>query len=405
MTDKAPCEFPGVNWFDQQEKDAVMDVIDNGAVFRYYGPNEPKHAAALEAQAKEKLGSKCALAVSGGTGGLITSMLALGVGPGDEVIVPAYFWVATVGAVVQCNAIPVICEVNESFNMDPDDLARKINDKTKLIVVVHMAGAPADMDRIMAIANERGIDVMEDCAQCNGGSFKGKRVGTFGKVGMFSFQINKNATSGEGGLLVTDDEELLMKLNAVHDVGVPWLNGAPDDSHPVHLWGQGRRMSELCAAVANVQFSKVEQIAAHMRASNHRIQEMLADVPGVTFRKLNDPEGDTGPFLVIVLEDEAKALAAAKVLNDGGMKTAWRTADYGMHVYYNIPQLVAKTPLSPAGNPWSLPQNADSVYDYGKGACPISDDLFARSLTITIPSRLSPEQEVDLANTIREAIS
>jgi len=403
-SDEFPCEFPGVNWMDEAEQQAVLDVVKKRAVFRYYGPDEPTHAAAFEARAREFYGRGCALAVNSGTGALVTAMLALGVGPGDEVIVPAFFWVATVGTVVHCNAIPVLCEIDESFSMDPDDLARKITPRTKLIVAIHMAGAPCDMDKIMAVANQRGIDVLEDCAQCNGGSFRGRKVGSFGRVGMFSFQLNKNATSGEGGLLVTDEEELYWRMNAAHDLGVPWRGAAPEDQPGQYLWGTGRRMSELCAAVANVQLGKLASIVEHMRESNHRIQAALADLPALGFRRLNDPTGDTGPFLVLILSGQAAALATVDKLQDAGLKSVWRVAEYGLHIYSNVPQLVDKTPLSPAGNPWSLPQNAQSVLDYHKGACPTSDDLFSRSVIITIPSRLTDEQERSMADTIRKAL-
>ncbi len=164
-------------------------------------------------------------------------------------------------------------------------------------------------------------------------------------------------------------------------------------------------MSELCAAVANVQFGKVPAIVEHMRGSNHRIQAALADLPNVTFRRLIDPEGDTGPFIVAILPDEPAALAVVEKLHAAGVEGSWRVADYGLHIYYNVPQLVAKTPLSPAGNPWSLPENADSAADYNKGACPVSDDLFSRSVIVAIPSRLTGEQETQLTEILRKALS
>jgi 8-amino-3,8-dideoxy-alpha-D-manno-octulosonate transaminase len=390
---------------DKAEEKAVLDVLRKGSVFRFYGPGQPTKVAKLEADACSFYGRKHALAVSSGTGGLVTSMLALGVGPGDEVIIPAFMWVATVGAVVHCNAIPVICEVNDSLSMDAGDLERKIARRTKLIVAVHMAGTPCDMDSIMAVADRHGIDVLEDCAQCNGGSFRGRKVGSFGRIGVFSFQINKNATAGEGGLIVTDDADLYERLNAAHDLGVPWGKDAPDSASGVHLWGQGRRMSELCGAVAGVQLGKLPKIVNHTRASNHRIQDALKGIRGLGFRRLNDPDGDTGPFLVVILPDRRLALKTAENLKAGGVKSVWRIMDYGMHVYYNIAQLVDKTPLSPAGNPWSLPQNAKSVHDYGKGACPVSDDLFGRSVLIAIPSRLTRRQETLMAQALRKAVT
>jgi len=404
MSEKWPSAFAGINWLDESEEQAVLDVLRTGSLFRYYGPGEPGHAARLEERARDFYGVKHALAVSSGTGALFTAMSAMGIGPGDEVIVPAFMWVATVSAVVHCNAVPVLCEVDDSFTMDPADLERKITPHTKLIVVVHMAGVPSDMGAILAVADARGIPVLEDCAQCNGGSFRGKKVGTFGRVGMFSFQINKNVTAGEGGLLVTDDEEVYWRMNAAHDLGVPWGKKEPVSGETALLWGQGRRMSELCGAVANVQIGKLAKIVDHMRESNHRIQTALKDVPNLAFRRLNDPEGDTGPFLILVLPDEAAAVAAVAKMQQGKLSGACRVADYGMHVYCNMPQLVAKTPLSPAGNPWSLPQNAKLARDYAKGACPAADALFARSIILNIPSRLSREQEQAIVQAVKAAL-
>jgi len=164
-------------------------------------------------------------------------------------------------------------------------------------------------------------------------------------------------------------------------------------------------MSELCGAAANVQLSKLESIVAHMRASNHRIQSALEGTPGLSFRRLNDPEGDSGPFLCLMLEDADKARRTADRINEGGIKDAWHLPAYGMHIYYNVPQLAGKVPLSAAGNPWSLAENAGSVYDYGKGACPRSDALFGRSVLVSIPSRLTAEQEDQMVEVIRKAVT
>ncbi len=401
-----PEPFPGVHWVDHEEEEAVLAVLRGGALFRYYGKSQPRFTAKLEAMAREFYGVKHALAVNSGTGALMTAMTALGIGPGCEVIVPSFFWVATVGAVVRSNAIPVLCEVDDSLTMDPRDLERKITPKTRLIVPVHMAGAPSDMGSIRAIADKHGIPVLEDCAQANGGEFQGRKLGSFGRIGMFSLQLNKNATAGEGGLLVTGDDALYERCVSAHDLGIPWVGSAPCDTGPQSVtWGLGRRMSELCGAVASVQLGKLPQIVAHMRASKQRIKSMLQGTPGLRFRRLNDERGDTGPFLVLILESEAKAIHAAGQLTEAGISDASRLADYGLHIYSNVPQLVNKVPLSPAGNPWSLPQNQDSLRDYAKGACPQSDALFARSVLIPIPSRLTSEQENQAAAAIKAAVA
>jgi len=401
-----PFEFPGTYWLDEEEERAVLDVLRSRALFRHYGPQRPKYVHGLETAAREFYGSRFALAVNSGSGALMTAMAALGIGPGCEVIVPAFMWVSTVAAVVQANAIPVLCEIDESFTMEPADLDRKINSRTRLIVPVHMAGAPCDMAAIMAVARQHGIPVLEDCAQCNGGSFRGRKLGTFGEMGIYSLQLNKNITAGEGGLLLTDDEKLYDRAFSAHDMSLLWSDGTPRDPPPdVLTWAGGRRMSELCGAVASVQIKKLPKIVEHMRASNDRIRAMLEGTPGLKFRRIHDPAGETGPFLIFLLEDQQKALSAVEKMKLFGLHNAYRIADYGLHVYSNIRTLVNKVPLSPAGNPWKLAENAASVYSYQRGACPQSDALFARSVLLPIPSRLSEEQEKAAAEAVRAAVT
>ena len=156
---------------DEQEDRAIQDVMHNGSMFRYYGLGMPKYVDAYEEAARRHYGSKYALAVNSGTGALMAAMSALEIGPGCEVILPAFLWVATVAAVIHQNAIPVLCEVDDSLCMDPADLERKITPRTKLIVPIHMVGTPCDLEAIMTVANRHGIPVLEDCAQCNGGTF------------------------------------------------------------------------------------------------------------------------------------------------------------------------------------------------------------------------------------------
>jgi 8-amino-3,8-dideoxy-alpha-D-manno-octulosonate transaminase len=389
---------------DQEEESAVLDVLRKGSLFRYYGPDRPTHVNRLEQWVREFYGTRYALAVNSGTGALCTALSALGIGPGCEVIVPTFLWVATVSAVVQSNAVPVLCEIDDSFNLDSRDLKRKINERTKLIIAVHMAGSPCDMKSIMNLANEHGIPVLEDCAQCNGGSFIGRKVGTFGKIGMFSLQINKNVTAGEGGLLITQDEALYRRLLAAHDLGVPWKKGLPEESSQVRMWGQGRRMSELNGSVANIQLRKLPQIVTHMQASKQRIRKALQGLTDVSFRRLTDPEGDTGPFLILMFSDGSRAIQVLDRLESEGVRNAFHLPRYGLHIYYNITSLVEKVPLSPAGNPWNLLANQKSVYEYGKGTCPVSDELFERSILIPVPSRLSRGQEDSMIQAIRNAV-
>jgi dTDP-4-amino-4,6-dideoxygalactose transaminase len=410
-----PYEFPGAYWLDRREEAAVLDVLRHGSLFRYYGIGEPRysdgrgrptHVDRYEAGARGFYGVPYALAVNSGTGALITALRALGIGPGAEVIVPAFLWVASVGAVVQVGAIPVLCEVDDSLTMDPADLARKITPRTRLILPIHMAGAPSDVAAITRLAADRDIPVLEDCAQCNGGSVAGRRVGTWGDIGIFSLQLNKNMTCGEGGLLITREQRLYERAFAAHDMGLIRVKGrlAVPEPHAI-MWGGGRRMTELAGAVAEVQLRKLPRIIAHMRASKQRLKEMLAGTPGLAFRRLHDEAGDTGCFLIIMLASEAEAVRVTDELVAAGMHNVKHVANYGMHIYSNIPSLVEKVPLSPAGDPWSLQENRACRAQYTKGTCPRSDALFARSVLIPIPSRLTRAQERAGAAAIRAAVA
>jgi 8-amino-3,8-dideoxy-alpha-D-manno-octulosonate transaminase len=400
-----PYEFPGAYWIDEQEEQAVLDVLRHGSPFRYYGLREPKYVDAYEETARAFYGVRHALAVNSGTGALACATAALGVGPGCEVIVPAFMWVATVGAVVRANAIPVLCEVDDSLTMDPAALERKITPRTKLIIPIHMAGAPCDMDTVMDVANRHGIPVLEDVAQCNGGSFRGRKLGGIGAMGIFSLQLNKNMTAGEGGLVLTDDDSLAERAFAAHDMGLIRVKGrlAPPSSNN-YMWGDGRRMTELSGALAYTQIRKLPAILDHMRGSRDRIKGLLEGTPGLRFRRLTDPEGGTGTFIILFLESEEKAVAAVAKMKKGGLHNVFRIAEYGLHIYFNIEPLVRKVPLSPSGNPWNLEANRASVYDYYKGACPRSDDLFERSILVPVPSRLTSEQEEQAAEVIRASV-
>jgi 8-amino-3,8-dideoxy-alpha-D-manno-octulosonate transaminase len=397
-----PREFPGVHYYGKEEEEAVLRVIRHRSPFRYYGASFLQEAHHLEEEFRTRVGRKYAQALCSGTNALGAALAALEVGPGQEVLIPGFLWVSTVGTVVRAGAIPVLVEIDESFNMSPEDLKRKITKKSTVVVPVHMCGVPANMPAIMEVARKHGLRVLEDCAQTNGGSIGGKAVGTFGDIGMFSFQMNKMITAGEGGLLVTDDETLYLRANAAHDLGVPWAGEMPDDSKGIHLWGAGARMSELAAAVLRAQLTKLDAIAEHSRVSKHRIQDALLDLDGVAWRRVDDPAGECGAFMIAMFEGPDEASGFASRSNGVGLPCTY-LPDYGLHVYSNILALVKKSSNSPDGFPWTHPKNTDSEYGYGKGALPETDALLARSVVLPVPSCLSREQEEEFAALFRKA--
>lgn len=397
-----PREFPGVNYYDSAEEKAALEVIRSRSPFRYYGANFLAEADSLEKEFAQSLGVRYAQAVASGTSGLAAALAALEVGPGQEVLVPGLMWVSTVGAVVRAGAVPVLVEIDETLNMDPVDLDRKITNRSSVVIPVHMCGVPCNMPAIIRVAKKHGVRVLEDCAQANGGSFNGKKVGTFGDMAVFSFQMNKNITAGEGGIVVTDDERLFLRANAAHDVGVPWVGGSPVQDSDVALWGAGTRLSELAAAVVRAQLPKLPRITAAMRASKTRIKAALGDVPGLGFRKVLDPEGDTGPFVVAVFESGNAAAAFAARAGEIGLPASHMT-HYGLHVYYNIKALVEKRSISPDGYPWTHSSNAPLARDYGRGTLPATDALLDRAVALPVPSVLDKDMEAAYIRLFRQA--
>jgi len=398
-----PREFPGVHWYDSAEREAVVRVIESKSPFRYYGANFLREVDSLEHEFAAYLPRKYAQATSSCTNALTASLIALGVGPGQEVLVPGFMWVASIGAIVRCGAIPVLVEIDDTFNMDPQDLERKITKNSTVVMAIHMAGAPADMDAIMVIAKRHGLRVLEDCAQSNGASIRGRKVGTFGDIAAFSFQMNKNITAGEGGMIVTDDEELYLRANAAHDIGLPWREGMPDETSEIALWGLGARMSELTAAIIRAQLPKLEKIVSAMRASKCRIKEAIKELKGIKCRRIIDEEGDSGAFIILTLQEPQAAKIFADVLKDEGIPGANYLPEYGLHIYYNIKSLVEKRSNSPDGFPWTHPANRNLLRDYGPGALPQTDALLARSLIFSVPSCLSQEDEDDMIKIIHKA--
>jgi 8-amino-3,8-dideoxy-alpha-D-manno-octulosonate transaminase len=329
-------------------------------------------------------------------------MAAFAVGPGQEVLLPGFFWVSTVAATVRAGAVPVLVEIDDSFTMDPEDLERKISRHTRLIVPVHMAGVPSNMPAVMDVARRHGIPVLEDCAQANGATLHGKPAGMFGEMAVFSFQMNKNITAGEGGMIVTEDDTLYLRANAAHDLGVPWSGGMPVQDSDHAMWGAGARMSEIAAAVIRAQLPKLDAITAHMRASKHRIQAALMGLPGLQWRRIEDHQGDSGPFIIAMFDSPDAAGRFATEANARGLSCS-HLPSYGLHVYYNIKALIEKRSNSMDGFPWSHPANTSLVRDYHRGALPKTDQLLARAVISPVPSSLTSDQENEYVAIFREA--
>jgi 8-amino-3,8-dideoxy-alpha-D-manno-octulosonate transaminase len=396
----------------EEEAEAVLRVCRSRSLYRYYGMDLQKETSSFEEEFAQFLGIPYVVAVTSGTAALHTALSALRVGPGCEVIVPAYMWVSVIAAVVNLGAIPVLADIDDTFCLDPEDVQRKITPRTAGIIAVHMNGAAADIVRLAEVAQRNNVFLVEDCAQCVGGSINGRRVGTFGDMAIFSFQMNKNMSCGEAGAVVTRDEELHRRAVAFHDVGYARNSSGKllmNDSDS-YGWGRGLRLDELRAAVLRVQLRKLPGTIRRMHQSKYRIIKNLDSHPEIWQRRVLDPAGDTGCFLITIFPDAASAHAVNNLLRLQGIAAVSVEtsnvilADYGMHIYYNVPALVEKVGTDRRGSPWTLAENQASSYTYTKGTCPRADDLFDRSQLLAIPSCLSHSDEDQIIEAFQEAM-
>lgn len=389
--------YPGGNSIDAEEEAAVLETLRAKRLFRYYGPNSGESKAAqLEAEFAQRAGTCYALGVTSGTAALICGLQGIGIGAGDEVIVPAYTWIASASAVLAVGGIPIVAEVDESLTLDPTALEAKISPQTKAIMPVHMRGAPANMDAILAAAKKHNLKVIEDTAQANGGSFHGKALGSLGDVGCFSLQFNKIITSGEGGMVITNDETVWKRAVMFHDVIGGLRNGFANEEM---LWGANFRMPELLAAVALVQLRKRENLLDQMRQRKQTLKAGLTDIAqkkGIRFRAEHDPQGDTAIALVFYLDTAEKALRAANALQAENISAATLyqpdVTDY--HIYVHWTPITAKRAWTSANAPWSSAQRDP---DYSPAACPKTLDLLSRAVHLDVNPLMTNE---DVENTL-----
>lgn len=394
-----PYEWPGSYFIGEEEMQAIEQVLRSRSPYRFYGHDVQGYANQLEDAFRQRLGRKHVLAVNSGTTALSTAMLAADVGPGDEVLLPGLFWVACPSSVVRTGAIPRLVEIDDTFSMNPDDLEQKINERTKAVLLIHMCGTSGDVERIAAICKQHNITLIEDVAQANGGSYNGKPLGSFGDMAIFSFQYNKNMTTGEGGLIVSDDDLLGKRAWAFHDVGYARNDMGRVDRHgEVQTWGQGIHMSELTAAMAVTQERKLDQITGAMRIRNHQLYEGLAQIASVTTRRRLDPTGDSGPFVIITLPTPEAAHQLVEATRAAGVRPTRpgsgniRMENWGLHLYWENNSLVNKRSMHSSGRPWSDPLNTfHTEISYEKGTLPAMDDLIARSILIPVPPTLTEE--------------
>jgi dTDP-4-amino-4,6-dideoxygalactose transaminase len=332
----------------------------------------------FEEEWAHKIGTKYALLMcGGGTAALVCALAGIGIGPGDEVLVPAYTWMATATSVLAVGSIPVLTEVDETLAMDPADVERKVTPQTKAIIPVHMIGRPAHMERLCAVARKHGLKVVEDSCQCDGGSFQGRRTGSWGDVGAFSFNYFKIiSTGGEGGCLVTNDRKIYETAFIYHDSGSAFRPKAAEMSVPIFVAHQFRA-DEVLGALGRAQMARLDGILADLRRNRKRFEAELDGVGCLRVAPNNDAEGDCGVGVLFQFEEEARAAAFAKVL---GPNCGYHCIDHNKHVYTNWTPLRQKRACHhPDMNPFNFAKNLGLRMDYSEQACPKTLDLLRRS--------------------------
>jgi len=357
---------PGSYWIGKEEIDEVMDVMQSGYLSRYGDLNDPKFRRKVytfEKEFAEFCGVDHSLVTSSGTSAIMISLLAMGIKPGDEVIVPAYTFVATYSATIFTGAVPVLAEIDDSLDIDPADIEKRITKKTKAIMPVHMLGNASDMDAVTDIANKHGLMVLEDACQAGGGSYNGKKVGSIGKMGTFSLNIFKTITAGDGGVITTKDKDLYERAFGLHDQGHKPLRAGLEVGHRSIL-GLNFRVTELTGAVALAQLRKIDKIITTLRQKKNKFKSLISDIKGFKFRKLNDPQGECGTLCTVIFDSAEKAAAVSRALGA-------TTVDHsGWHVYANMEHV----------NRYLKEHNLP----HDKGAYPRTDDILSRAVNISI---------------------
>ncbi len=378
--------MPGHEVIGEEERKEILDVLSRKVLFRYEFDAQREGVYKVQ-EFEEAFAKACgvrhALAVSSGTAALRVALAALGVGPGDEVITQGFTFVATWEAVLDAGAVPVFAEIDDTLCLDPDDLEARITPRTRAVIPVHMCGGQARIQDILSVADRHGLPVIEDTAQACGGHIQGRALGSFGTVGTFSFDSVKTITTGEGGMVITDDEALYTRASEYHDHGHDHDPAVGRGLEKRRFVGCNYRMMELQGALGLAQLRKLESVILPSQRKHKRVlEEALARHDGITFRELPDPEGDSATFLIFFLPSAERARAFNQVLTgEGAGAVYWY--DNLWHYYEQWEHLLEGKSLLPSGWPF---RDSDGSRRIGcdPGALPRTGELLSRALTIPI---------------------
>lgn len=383
--------MPGTELFGEEEKKEVMDVLETGILFRYNFDQQRKghwKARTFEKELADFHGVRFAHLTTSGTTADNLAIAACGIGAGDEVIVPTFTFIAPVEAVLNAGAIPVFADIDETLCLSVESIEAAITSRTKAVILVHMCGAMARIDKIAELCKKRNIILIEDTAQALGASFQGKMLGTFGKIAIYSFDFFKIVSAAEGGAIITDDPELYETASQHADHGHTHV-GNNRGAEPHYILGTNYRISELHAAIGLAQFRKLPYILERQRANKHKLEQFLARWPQVSFRLIPDKKGDSATFIDFFLPDENTTRRVLKAFDKHGVGYAyWYDNNYHYFKNWNhIRQIKSAAKL--AISMFEVPQ------DYSTLQIPVSDNIMSRLISIQIRITWT-EQELNL---------
>jgi 8-amino-3,8-dideoxy-alpha-D-manno-octulosonate transaminase len=345
--------MPGYELIGEEEEHAVSRIFGAGGVFSRYGLDSRRQyinrVDLFEEAIRSRFNVKYALCVNSGTAALKLALIAAGVKPGDEVITQSYTFIATVEAILELGAIPVIVNVNSTLNMDILELESKITGKTKAIVPVHMNGVACQMDGILQIAESYDIPVIEDSCQAMGGMYKDKHLGTIGLAGAYSMDIGKIITTGEGGILVTNDEEVYKIAREYADHGHEQNSTRTRGQDTARMAGFNYKVTEFIGAIGLAQLKKIDYILKTQRENKRKLKSLIISNKNLLFRDIEDEHGDTGDSLIFFVKSEQLANEYAKILAAQGVGTKnlpdalnWHFAAYWPHIFNKYDLYVGK---------------------------------------------------------------
>ncbi len=375
----------------QEEIEAFSRALLSRDFFKINGSGQEVHR--FEEEWKQTTGAKYALTMTSGFAALTSALVAMGIGPGDEVIVPAYTYIASALAVVAAGAIPVIAEVDETLTLDPADVEKKLSPHTKAIMPVYIQGFPADLDRLKALSEKYGFKIIEDACQADGGMYHGRYLGTIGDAGAYSFNYFKIITSGEGGALVTNEREIYERALIYHDASAVAFFGDQLNGIEQSLFGGTEfRVSDLTGAVLREQLKRLPGLLSSLRSNRSKLSDALfgcsdkVKAGDITVYKTpsHDIEGDCGTTLPLRFDNEKDCRAFCENAAGNGIGLTV-PIDTGKHVYTNWTQIMEKRgAYHPAMDPFLMKENKDLQHDYKPDMCPKTLDLLSRTAYVMI---------------------